>query len=414
MANQVNAPGKPARLFQLDALRGVGALTVVLYHLQIVWSQETIPTSSALQFLLRQVAPFGTEAIMFFFLLSGFVLSLSAIEGKPQDWFNFVVRRVFRIYVPYLAALVVAVVGAYWLHGIVTGCIWFHSFWSEPVDWRLVGQHVLFVGAYDTRQFDPPIWSLVQEMRVSLVFPALVWLVLRFRSRWSLAIAGGLTGISVLLGLPGMPAVLQGYDSFQIAGLFVFGIFLARERNRFGTWYRRLPRFGKYLAGLASIGCFLFGGTHLLQLGGLHFGRATMNMSQWITAIGAGGIMMVSLHSWWCQKALGWAPVQFLARISYSLYLWHFIILLYCVHLLYGRMPLAAILCLAFVLMFPISWLSFRWIELPSNALGRLLGSLHLKQPPHAAAPELESARPAPAENFHAPAGDAVADSSAA
>lgn len=375
MAKQVYAPGKPVRLYQLDALRGIGALTVVLYHLQIVWSQENPPASPAARFLLRQVSPFGTEAIMFFFLLSGFVLSLSAIEGKRQDWFDFVVRRIFRIYVPYLGALAVAVAGAWWLHGTVTGSTWFHSFWSQPVDWRLVGQHVLFVGAYNTQQFDPPIWSLVHEMRISLVFPALCWLVLRFKSRWSLGVAGGLTCLSILLGLPGVPAALKGYDSFQVAGLFVFGIFLARERHRFGAWYRRLPRPGKYLAGIASIGCFLFGGTYLTQLAGGHLGRATMDVSQWITAIGAGGIMMVSLHSWWCQKALAWSPMQFLARISYSLYLWHFIVLLYCVHLLYGRMPLAAILGAAFILMFPLSWLSFRYIELPSNALGRRLAA---------------------------------------
>ena len=414
MANQVNAPGKPARLFQLDALRGIGALTVVVYHLQIVWSQENPPTSPAVRFLLGQVAPFGTEAIMFFFLLSGFVLSLSAIEGKPQSWFNFVVRRTFRIYVPYLGALAVAVAGAYWLHGIITGSSWFHSFWSQPVDWRLVGQHVAFVGAYDTRQFDSPIWSLVQEMRVSLVFPALCWLVLRFRSRWSLAIAGSLTGLSVLLGKTGTSLALEAGNSIQIAGLFVFGIFLARERHRFGAWYRRLPRFGKYLAGIASIGCFLFGGTHLIQLAGDHFGRATMDISQWITAVGAGGIMMVSLHSWWCQKALAWSPMQFLARISYSLYLWHFVVLLYCVHLLYGRMPLPAILGLAFALMFPLSWLSFRYIELPSNALGRKIGALHLSRPAQIDTPGFEGLRSAPAESFHSASGDAVADTSAA
>jgi peptidoglycan/LPS O-acetylase OafA/YrhL len=214
--------------------------------------------------------------------------------------------------------------------------------------------------------------------------------------------------------LPGVPAAVQGYDSFQVAGLFVFGIFLARERHRFGAWYRCLPNFGKFLAGMASIGCFLFGGTYLILLAGGHLGRATMDVSQWITAIGAGGIMMVSLHSWWCQKALSWSPVQFLARISYSLYLWHFIVLLYCVHLLYGRMPLRAILGLAFVLMFPLSWLSFRWIELPCNALGRKLGDVRLRRRAHIDRPGFEGVRSAHAESFHPASGNSVADSSAA
>ncbi|MGB0066183.1 MAG: acyltransferase [Terracidiphilus sp.] len=419
MANQLHVPGKPARLFQLDALRGIGALTVVVYHLQILWSQQSPPSSPVAGYLLKAVSPFGTEAIMFFFLLSGFVLSLSAIEGKPQAWFTFVVRRIFRIYVPYLGALAVAVAGAFWLHGAVTRSIWFHAFWSEPVDWRLVGQHVLFVGSYNTQQFDCPIWSLVQEMRISLIFPALCWLVLRFKSRWSLGLAAALTCLAVLFGLPAVPEALQAYNSFQIAALFVFGIFLARERNRFADWYRGLPRFAKFLAGFASIGCFLFGGTCLILLTGHIFGRASTEVAQWMTAIGAGGIVMVSLHSWWCQKALAWEPIQFLARISYSLYLWHFVVLLYCVHLFYGRMPFAAVLGLAFVLMFPLSWLSFRWIELPSNALGRRLGAIRLKRPAHLNTPGFdtpgfESARSTHAESFQASSPDAVADSSAA
>lgn len=86
MRKLISDPGRPARLFQLDALRGVGALVVVLYHLTILWSEEVRPTSPVIRFAMVQIGPFGTEAIMFFFLLSGFVLSLSAIEGRPQPW----------------------------------------------------------------------------------------------------------------------------------------------------------------------------------------------------------------------------------------------------------------------------------------------------------------------------------------
>jgi peptidoglycan/LPS O-acetylase OafA/YrhL len=381
MRISISDPGRPARLFQLDALRGIGALVVVLYHLTILWSAEVRPTSPAVCFVLRHIGSFGTEAIMFFFLLSGFVLSLSAIEGRPQAWFGFAVRRVFRIYVPYLAALAVAVAGAYWLHGTVTESTWFHAFWSEPVDWRLVGQHLLFVGAYNTDQFDCPIWSLVQEMRICLIFPALCWLVLRFKSRWSFAIAGGLTGAALILNKAQILVEWRAHETFEIAGLFVFGIFLARKRERLGWWYRRAPLWAKYAAGLASVGCFLFTGTRLVQVNGHLFGRTSLDVSQWITSIGAGGIVIVSLNSAWCRKALASAPMQFLAKISYSLYLWHFIVLLYCVHLLYGQMPFSAILGLAFVLMVPVAWLSSRWIEQPANALGRRLAGIEWARP---------------------------------
>ena len=127
---------------------------------------------------------------MLFFVLSGFVLSLPAVNGRPQTYLTFMTRRIFRIYVPYLAALAVSVACAFWLHGGAVGSGSLSNSWSERVDWHLVGQHILFLGVYNTNQFDPPIWSLVYEMRISLFFPLLCGFVLRFKSRWSFVIAG--------------------------------------------------------------------------------------------------------------------------------------------------------------------------------------------------------------------------------
>src|ERR1700722_7768894 len=184
---------KQNRFIELDSLRGLAALIVVLHHLRLVWQGDAEPTSGVLRSLLTAVNPAGNGAVILFFVLSGFVLSLPAAAGRPQPYITFAIRRVFRIYLPYLMALAFAVAGAYWLHGIITRNIWFHAFWSEPLNWGLVGRHVLFVGVYNTDQFDNPIWSLVHEMRISLIFPFLCALVLRFKSKWSLAIAFAFT-----------------------------------------------------------------------------------------------------------------------------------------------------------------------------------------------------------------------------
>lgn len=370
-------PAKPARFIELDSLRGLAALTVFLYHLQLLWAQDVQPASPAVRFLLMQVAPFGTESVMLFFVLSGFVLSLPAISGRPQTYFTFAVRRVFRIYVPYLAAIAVSVAGAFWLHGTVTRSAWFHAYWSEPVNWCLVGQHVLFVGTYNTEQFDPPIWSLVQEMRISLIFPFLCGLVLRLKSRWPVAIAAGLSILAVALSKAPIPIGWRVSDSLHFAGLFVFGIFLARERDRLGLWFISFPRLARILIGVTCLWLYLFAGYRLTDFVGHFFGSASMNVSQWITALGAGGLMIVSLNSAWLKRILSWSPILFLGKMSYSLYLWHFIVMLYCVHLLYGRMPLGAILGLTFVVSLLVSWGSYRWIELPSIAAGRRIGNFH-------------------------------------
>jgi peptidoglycan/LPS O-acetylase OafA/YrhL len=76
---------------------------------------------------------------------------------------------------------------------------------------------------------------------------------------------------------------------------------------------------------------------------------------------------------------LYWPPIRFLGEVSYSLYLWHFVVILYCVHLLYGKVPLWTILCLSFVLSIAVSRCSYLWIELPSMAIGRKLSNAFLR-----------------------------------
>jgi peptidoglycan/LPS O-acetylase OafA/YrhL len=363
MMSAIQAPARPIRYVELDSLRGLAALTVVLQHLQKIWEMNTPPTSASLRAFLDLVRPFGSEAVMLFFVLSGFVLSLPAVAGKPQPYFTFVTRRVFRIYIPYLAALAASVAGAFWLHGIVTKADWFHAFWSGPVTWRLVWQHVAFLGIYDTSMFDTPIWSLVHEMRISLFFPLLCWLVLRLRSMWSFAIAAGLTVSAIVIVKKPFYIDSSFADSLHFAGLF-------------GAWFRHQRRPAKLVVGAVSLCLFLFAGPLLAGYAGGFLGRSLFLSSQWITALGAGGLMIVSMNSDSCKHILSWRPIHFLGQVSYSLYLWHFVVLLYCVHLLYDRVPLPAILCLVFALSMLVSWFSYRWIEVPSMNLGRRLSNV--------------------------------------
>ncbi len=376
MMSKIDAPVRQVRYVELDSLRGLAALIVVLHHVLYLWETDTQPTSAACRFFLDLINPFGFEAVILFFVLSGFVLSLPAVDGKPQTYLTFITRRIFRIYVPYLAALAVTVAGAFWLHGTVTASDWFQATWSEPVRWRTVWQHVMFLGVFNSDLFNPPIWSLVYEMRISLILPFLCGFVLRFKSKWSFAIAAGLTATAIVLGRPPFHLGLGMADTFHYAGLFVFGIFLAREKSNLGDWFRRRRRLVKVSIGGAFLWLWLFAGPLSAGGAGAFPRHSLLCASQWITALGAGGLMIVSMNSESCKRVLSWRPVHFLGQISYSLYLWHFVVLLYCVHLLYGRMPLLAVLCLAFVLSVIVSWFSYRWIEIPSIHLGRRLSNV--------------------------------------
>ncbi len=173
------------RLDELDSLRGLAALSVVLYHFKIFWLDDVMRNSPVHQkhVIDRLLLPItaGHEAVILFFILSGFVLSLPAINLRARPYAVFILRRIFRIYIPYVAALFLAVLGNRFFAEDVTQSKCLSGYWSLPIDWGLFRQHLLCLGAYNTETFDPPIWTLVLEMRICLVFPFLCAQRLRLR-----------------------------------------------------------------------------------------------------------------------------------------------------------------------------------------------------------------------------------------
>lgn len=85
------------RVGQLDSLRGIAAMTVVWHH----WHAAT-----EVQMVRWYMVPFfaGHEAVILFFVLSGYVLSLPTWTKRTAAYPEYLVRRVSRIYLPYLAA----------------------------------------------------------------------------------------------------------------------------------------------------------------------------------------------------------------------------------------------------------------------------------------------------------------------
>lgn len=93
------------RFAELDGLRGLAAITVVLEHL----SNANMPIVSGL--------PMGGQsriAVWVFFVLSSFLLTTQAIAVTPSDrpgWsLRYFLRRTFRIYPLFLFCIVIDVI----------------------------------------------------------------------------------------------------------------------------------------------------------------------------------------------------------------------------------------------------------------------------------------------------------------
>ena len=384
MNNPTLLPGPQARLVELDGLRGLAALSVVIGHLQKLWATDQAVHPYGLPQLPAPLDVYGTNAVLLFFILSGFVLSLPAVAKHPQSYLTFVTRRVFRVDVPYLVVLALSVLGAAALHGPVTQSDWFNQFWSQPVSWHLLEQHVLFLGNYDTLQYDPPIWSLVHEMRISLVFPILCALVLRLKNGWSIAIAILLGGFARGIEFTGSDLAAQFAGTLFFTSLFVIGILLARNSNAIATRFSRITTIPSIGIVCTSLFLYFVADSVTDHLAHHHPNMVVAFLTSWLTPLGAAGLIVSGLNfrpfgaSSAGRQFAGWemCPIVSISYTSGRL-------VLYCVHLLYGKTPLLAIFFLAFVLSLILSRVMFRFVELPAINLGRRL--THGSDSPHRA-----------------------------
>ena len=376
-----------ARMAELDALRGLAALSVVLYHfVMMFWGEEIYKVgggsaahlSLALALMATLRIFYGHEAVILFFLLSGFVLSLPWLHGKGQPYPVFVCRRVFRIYFPYLAALALAVAGNCIWHGPLGRGPWADQTWLHPVDWNLVWQHVLFIGEYPPAVFNTAFWSLPVEMRASLVFPLLFLLAMRLRDRKVLL-------LPVCLGCSGLRSALLHWrhseflstaTTIQYIGAFLIGILLASYRteirDRLASWNGR------------SIVMFLCCSLFIYGYGGAIVSKYSGSTGEWVSATGGAGIICLSI-GWAPMTAfLHWRIPQFLGQISYSTYLVHGTILFALTYSLGSKISHIEFFGLYISLVILFAWCMYHAVEKPCMEYGRRL-SLHLIAQPVAA-----------------------------
>ena len=364
------------RLPELDALRGLAALCVVLGHL--------VTFNSLLSYFrgVVEVWADGRASVCLFFVLSGFVLALSLERSalKSQDVSAFTIKRFFRIYPLYYFSLL--------LSGLVFGCTmdrlptlpdWLttvlpHGF-LDVRQW--IGHLTLVSPTINTTWLNPPIWSLAVEMRISLLFPVLV---LIFR-RCSRPRAEWLTMIAITVaGLVGN--LVAG--SFLFLPHFALGILLAKHRK---TWVPAVESWAWWKKGMAFLLAYL-----LQSAVGL---AATMHIPitlAWLlSGLGSGGLVLLTLGSPWWRRFLNKPTFQFLGASSYGVYLLHTpIAVLFFIGISPQNRWLSSILFMlgTFVVTIGVAGLAYRWIELPFIQWGRKVAkrvSIRLTTPAPAA-----------------------------
>ena len=136
---------KIGRIAALDSVRGIAAFIVVIHHCFLtrpVYSDfffshwKTAAAGPVEKILLHTPARMmwaGDQAVTLFYVLSGLVLALPWVEGRPLAYREFALKRLCRLYIPYV--VIIAFAGlldiALQPHAYVSGA----STWVNEMTW---------------------------------------------------------------------------------------------------------------------------------------------------------------------------------------------------------------------------------------------------------------------------------------
>jgi peptidoglycan/LPS O-acetylase OafA/YrhL len=314
------------RYFWLDLVRGLSAITVCAGHLRAVMfvDHSKLQTSSLFHKIFYGVTGLGHEAVIVFFVLSGFFVGGSVLRKKANfKWIDYVISRLSRLWIVLIPALVltfiidqlIVLVSPEILNGS------FYSLWgSGPSlhtaysnDMVTFFGNVFFLQNILTPVFGTnyPIWSLSNEFWYYILFPLCAYAAGKcynsHKPRLFLRVVATLIALTLFLWLP------SGIQSGYFIWLLGVIIYLVHDRLNKTTPILLVFSAGAFLGALAyskSIalqGMLTISGDVIVGLGFSVFCLAMVNLPTPTNR----NVSLIRI-------------VRGLSEFSYSLYLTHF------------------------------------------------------------------------------------------
>ncbi|CAN7279681.1 acyltransferase [Bradyrhizobium sp. LjRoot220] len=354
------------RIASLDSLRGIAALIVVASHLRLMYPE----TPAWIRYSPLRVLIAGESAVTVFFILSGLVLYLALTSRDGGSYWSFATKRFWRIYPPFCVAILIST--ALWylvdpapLLGVGN---WATEYsWQVHPTWSVVLAHLAMTDVQAWQSLDNVMWSLVIELRLSLIFPVIAVAVKR---DWRVALALGalISGACFYIQSSFSPDwFFNPFLTGKYLYLFVIGAVLAENSSQIMKVSQALSGRARLALWCAALVPFSVNPVHV---GGVP------------TAIGAALLVALSFADVKVRDALTGSIPLWLGKISYSLYLIHVPILIAAAHLLNTTIPMIYILALAAVTALCASEILYRTVERPSLKFGRTMAERLLPRRP--------------------------------
>jgi peptidoglycan/LPS O-acetylase OafA/YrhL len=388
-----NSSAAPPRRFRsLDGLRGVAAMVVVGYHILLVipavsraFSSADASTWSVEWWLYRTPLRLffaGHEAVLVFFVLSGFVLTLPLRPQLHQtgSWLSYYGRRLIRLYLPVWGSLVFALVLAVLVTRNVNAASPWIAAHKPPTAIAFAKDLLLLIG---TSNLNSPLWSLRWEMWFSLLLPIMLLAIVLLRMfRWWKTGAVILAAISAIAQLPQVGDALPG--AFLTVGLLqylpIFGIgmllaFNLEALDRYVAALRRIPMQRAAWTALVVVALlFVVSPSFVSREGAGYTGISAV--AYFASVLGVMVVIFLGVEARPFVAFLERRPVQWLGHRSFSIYLVHEPIVV-AVALLTradGWLPWLFIGIGLIPVILIVAEVFFRFVERPAHRLSRIVG----------------------------------------
>lgn len=287
------------RIHYLDASRGIAASMVMIYH----YTGWKYPENIWIK--VSHLIFNGSDAVSFFFVLSGFVLAYPYLHfDKALDIGKFYINRIFRIYPGFLVALIINVLYAS-RHGILQHPFagFNHHFWEEAY---------LLKGSSSYLALD---WTLTIEMVMSFLMPFLIAMV---KQNHRLIVW----------------FVFLNFFLFYIIGVFVLpfalGILICVYFDKIRQADFKQTKWYRYRAAILIFTFLLFSVRHLDRI--FPFGKKYYEIANFFqidffvyTAIASFVFIVFIIHFHKIQQFLEKKVLIFIGKISYGIYLMHWV-----------------------------------------------------------------------------------------